>query len=137
MELSEGLYAEGQPLINALRTALNAADVLLAVADGSAFNPSTTSNILLTSYHARTPVMAFSPAYVKAGALLSVHSSAAQAGLQLAGMAAQFLQTNALPASQYPLEFSISVNAYVARSLGLSLDVGLLSERLHKLEQKP
>lgn len=137
MEISEGLYAEGQTLISALRDALRAADVLLAVADSSTFNASTAANILLTSYRARTPVMAFSPAYVKAGALLSVHSTASQAGAQIAAMAAQFLQTNTLPACQYPRDFSISVNPYVARSLDLSLDAGLLSERLRKLEKKP
>jgi ABC-type uncharacterized transport system substrate-binding protein len=137
MELVEGLYAENQSLISALRSALSTADVLLSVADSRAFNASTASNILLTSYRARTPVMAFSPAYVKAGALLSLHSTSTQVGTQLAAMVAQFLQSNTLPASQYPLEFSISANAYVARSLGLSLDVGLLSERLHQLEKKP
>lgn len=136
MELSEGLVSDSTPLITALRSALNAADALLAVADGIAFNPSTASNILLTSYRARTPVMAFSPAYVKAGALLSVHSTASQAGAQLAAMAAQYLQANALPASQYPQEFSITVNDYVAHSLGLTLDAKVLTERLRRLEKK-
>jgi ABC-type uncharacterized transport system substrate-binding protein len=137
LELSEGFYTEGQSLIGALRTALENAEVLLAVADGHVYNPSSVSNILLTSYRNRTPVMAFSPAYVKAGALLSVHSTAAQVGAQLAAMAAHLLQTNSLPASQYPQDFSLNVNEYVARSLGLSLDAGGLSERLRRLEKKP
>ena len=137
LELSEGVYSEGQSLIAALRTALANAEVLLAVADGVVYNPASVSNILLTSYRARTPVMAFSPAYVKAGALLSVHSTAAQAGAQLAAMGAHLLQTGNLPASQYPADFTIQANEYVARSLGLSLDVGLLTERLRKLEKKP
>jgi ABC-type uncharacterized transport system substrate-binding protein len=137
LELSEGVYAEGQSLISALRTALTDADVLLAVADGTVYNPASVSNILLTSYRGHTPVMAFSPAYVKAGALLSVHSTAAQAGAQLAAMAAHMLQTNSVPASQYPTDFSISANEYVARSLGLTLDVGALTERLRRLEKKP
>ena len=137
LELSEGIYTEGQSLIGPLRTALDNAEVLLAVADGFVYNPSSVSNILLTSYRARTPVMAFSPAYVKAGALLSVHSTAAQAGAQLAAMAVHLLQNGSLPASQYPSDFSISVNEYVARSLGLALDAGVLTERLRKLEKKP
>jgi ABC-type uncharacterized transport system substrate-binding protein len=137
LEWSEGLVSEATPLVSALRSALNAADALLAMADGSAFNPSTASNILLTSYRARIPVMAFSPAYVKAGALLSVHSTAAQAGAQLASMTALFLQTNVLPASQYPLDFSVTANEYVARSLGLTLDAKVLAERLRRLEKKP
>ena len=137
LELSEGLYTEGQPLIGALRGALASADVLLAVADATVYNASSVSNILLTSYRAKTPVMAFSPAYAKAGALLSVHTTAAQAGIKVAAMASHFLQTGSLPASQYPGDFSISVNEYVARSLGLQLDARELTERLHKLEKRP
>lgn len=137
LELSEGIHSDGQPLITALRLALADADVLLAVADGTVYNPSSVSNILLTSYRAKIPVLAFSPAYVKAGALLSVHTSAAQAGLKIAAMASHFLQTGNLPPSQYPSEFSISVNTYVARSLGLSLDADSLLERLRKLEKRP
>jgi ABC-type uncharacterized transport system substrate-binding protein len=137
LELSEGLYTEGQALIGALRAALADADVLLAVADGTVYNPSTTSNILLTSYRAKTPVLAFSPAYVKAGALLSVHTTAAQMGSKVAAMASHYLQSGSLPASQYPPDFNITVNAYVARSLGLSLDADSLLERLRKLEKRP
>jgi ABC-type uncharacterized transport system substrate-binding protein len=137
LEVSEGLVSEGTPLISVLRSALNDAEVLLAVADGSVFNPSTVSNILLTSYRAKTAVMAFSPAYVKAGALLSVHSSAAQAGAQLASMAGHYLQSNVLSPSQYPTDFTISGNEYVAHSLGIPLDVKALTERLRKLEKRP
>jgi hypothetical protein len=55
-------------------------------------------------------------------------------------MAAHFLQTGNLPASQYPTEFTVTTNEYVARSLGLNLDAKGLTERLHKLdrlERKP
>lgn len=137
MEWSEGMVSETTPLITALRSALYDADALLAVADGMAFNPTTASNILLTSYRARTPVMAFSPAYVKAGGLLSVHSTAMQAGLQVASMVGHFLQTGNLPASQYPTDFTVTVNEYVAHSLGLKLDAEVLTERLLRLEKKP
>ena len=136
LESSEGLFAEGMPLIDALRGALLGADVLMAIADNTVYNSSTAANILLTSYRAKTPVIAFSPSYVKAGALLSVHSTATQAGAQVASMAAHFLQTGNLPPSQYPTEFTITTNEYVARSLGLNLDASALSERLHKLDRQ-
>ena len=137
LELSEGQYTEGQPLIGPLRAAMANTGVLLAVADASVYNPASVSNILLTSYRDKVPVLAFSPAYVKAGALLSVHTTAMQAGQRIAAMVGQYLQTGNLPASHYPPDFSVSVNAYVARSLGLSLDAEALSERLHKLEKRP
>jgi ABC-type uncharacterized transport system substrate-binding protein len=135
MEASEGMYAEGLPLIDALRGALQGADVLLAIADNTVYNSSTVANILLTSYRAKTPVLAFSPAYVKAGALLSVHSTAMQAGIQAAAMAGHYLQTGNWPANQYPTDFTITTNEYVARSLGLTLDARALSERLRKLDR--
>ena len=140
MESSEGLYSEGRALIDALRAALAGVDAVLAVADSSVYNSSTVTNILLTSYRAKTPVLAFSPSYVKAGALLSVHSTATQAGVQVAAMVGHFLQTGNLPANQYPTDFTITTNEYVARSLGLNLDAKALSDRLHKLdrlEKKP
>ena len=137
MDLVEGSVNDGSPLIHALHAALQDTDVLLAMADGAVYNSATVSNILLTSYRARTPVVAFSPAYVKAGALMAVHTTPGQAGLQLAGMAAHFLQAGALGASQYPGNFTVSTNDYVARSLGLSLDAKTLTERLYKLEKRP
>lgn len=136
MEASEGLYSEGRVLIDALRAALAGVDVLLAVADSHVYNNSTVANILLTSYRAKTPVLAFSPSYVKAGALLSVHSTSAQAGIQIAAMAGHFLQTGNLPANQYPTDFTVTTNEYVARSLGLNLDARALSERLHRMDRQ-
>lgn len=135
LEFSEGVLAEGSPIYPALRSALNGTDVLMAVADPNVYNASTVPNILLASYREKTPVLAFSPAYVKAGALLSVHSSAAQLGMQIAAMAGHFLQANSLPGNQYPSEFTITANEYVARSLGITLDVNSLTEKLHKLER--
>ena len=137
LEWSEGTLVEGQPLIAALRAALQDADVLLAVADGRVYNASSIANILLTSYRAGTPVLAFSPAYVKAGALLALHSTAAQAGVRLANLAGHYLQSGVLPASQYPADFQISANPYVARSLGLVLDPQALGEHLRKPEKRP
>ena len=137
LELSEGLYSEGQTLIGALQMALHDADGLLAVADTAIYNANTVSNILLTSYRAKVAVQAFSPAYVKAGALLSVHSTASQIGNQLAAMAYQALQSNNMPQSQYPVDFSVTTNDYIARSLGLTLDAKALSERLHRMEKRP
>lgn len=137
MELSEGILNEGQTLIGALQAALHDADGLLAVADTAIYNANTVSNILLTSYRANVPVQAFSPAYVKAGALLSVHSTATQIGGQLAVMAYQVLQGNNMPQSQYPADFTVSTNDYIARSLGLTLDAKSLTDRLHRLEKRP
>jgi ABC-type uncharacterized transport system substrate-binding protein len=74
---------------------------------------------------------------VKAGALLSVHTTPAQAGSRVAAMASHYLQTGSLMPSQYPGDFTINVNEYVARSLGLTLDAKDLTERLRRMEKRP
>lgn len=125
-----GLYA-------GLKMALDDVDVLLAVADPQVFNGSTIANILLSTYRARIPVLAFSPAYVKAGALLSLHTTPLQVGSQAANMARGIVQRGLMPGPQYSLEFEVSVNEHVARSLGLLLDAAMLKERLRRLEKLP
>jgi ABC-type uncharacterized transport system substrate-binding protein len=124
-------------LFGGLRAALDSADALLAIADPQVFNSATISNILLATYRAGIPVMAFSPAYVKAGALLSLHTTPGQIGTQAAQMAKASLQSGVLTINQYPQEFSISVNEHVARSLGLNLDAAAMAERLRRLERLP
>lgn len=124
-------------LFAGLKAALEDADVLLAVADPQVFNSATISNILLATYRARIPVMAFSPAYVKAGALLSLYTTPSQIGLQAAAMARQALQGSVVPASQYPQDYVVNVNEYVARSLGIRLDGATLTDRLHRMEKRP
>lgn len=134
--VESGQVAETTALFSALKQVLDQSDVLLAVADAQIFNSGTISNILLATYRARIPVMAFSPAYVKAGALLSLHTTAAQTGLQAGVMARQMLQ-GANPGLQYPVDFQVTVNDHVARSLGLALDASLLTERLRSPGKRP
>lgn len=117
-------------LFSGLKSVLDEADVLIAVADPQVYSGSTIANILLATYRARIPVMAFSPAYVKAGALIAIYATPHQIGMQAAGLARLSLQGNALPAPQYPGEFEISVNDHVARSLGLNLDARVLTDKL-------
>lgn len=137
IELVAGPVPSSTSLFTGLKTVLDGADVLLAVADPQVYNGSTIANILLTTYRARVPVLAFSPAYVKAGALLAVYSTPRQIGVQAGMMARAVLQGGAVPVSQYPLEFSVALNEHVARSLGMSLDEAVLNERLHRLEKRP
>ncbi len=124
-------------LFGGLRSVLDDADILFAVADPQVYSGSTIANILLATYRARIPVMAFSPAYVKAGALIAIYATPQQIGLQAAGLARVALQGSALPAPQYPNDFEISVNEHVARSLGLNLDVRTLTDKLLSGTKRP
>lgn len=137
MEIVGSTVTSPITLYGGLKTVLSDTDVLLAVADPAVYNGTTISNILLATYRSRVPLVAFSPAYTKAGALMSLHSAPRQVGGQAAAMARAVLLGGAMPTSQYPVEFSVVVNDYVARSLGLTLDEGLLVERLRRLERRP
>ena len=137
LSLVSGSVALNGSLFGGLKTVLDDADVLLAIADPQVFNSATISSILLTTYRAHTPVLAFSPAYVKAGALLSLHTTPTQVGLQAATMARTLLQGGTLPPAQYPAEFSIGVNEHVARSLGLALDAATLTDSLRRMDKRP
>lgn len=126
-----------EPVFSGLKRILDEADLLLALADPQIYNSSSIQNILLTSYRAQVPLLAFSPAYVRAGALLAVYSTPAQIGQQAGVMARGALQGKALGLPQYPQDFSVSVNEHVARSLGLNLEPQALTERLRRLEKRP
>jgi ABC-type uncharacterized transport system substrate-binding protein len=127
--------SEESELYPTLQRVLAEPTILLALPDSSLYNNRTISNILLTAYHQRSPVVGFSPAYVKAGALLALFSTPAQVGQQAGEAARQGLATGILPPPASPRQFRVSTNPYVARSLGIMLDEpGLLKERLERQE---
>lgn len=136
LELVSARVGPDAPLFPSLKRVLEEAGLLLAVADPTLYNVSSLKNILLASFRARLPMVAFSPAYVRAGALLAVHTTPSQMGRQAALMVRKVLAGKALPATpQYPQDFSISVNEHVARSLGLALEPGSLNDSLRELER--
>lgn len=124
------------PLYSMLKLALDEADVLLALPDRQLYNSSTIQNVLLASFKARVPMLAFSPAYVRAGAMLALYSTPSQIGTQAGAMAAQVLQGKHIPPwVRYPTDYTVGVNLNVARSLGYSLDAASLTEALRRLER--
>lgn len=106
----------------ALREVLQSADVLLALPDATLYNSSSLQNILLASYRARVPLVAFSPVHVKAGALMAVYTTPSQVARHAAGMVRSWLAGRSLPPAQVPREFDVVVNNHVANSLGLRID---------------
>lgn len=103
----------------ALREVLIHADVVLALPDPLVYNGATLQNILLTTYRARVPMVAFSSAYVKAGAVVAVHSTPAQVARQTAQAVRDWLAGREPPATIYNREFAVVANERVAASLGL------------------
>jgi len=112
--------------------------VLLALPDSSVFNSYTIQNVLLTSYRHRSPLIGFSPAYVRAGALLGLYSTPAQIGDQAAEAIRTVLAGGGLPPPQSPRRFEIGINRNVANSLGIHLDSPAeIAARMSRRETKP
>ena len=101
----------------------------------------TAQSLLLTTYRANIPVIAFSHAYVRAGALAAVYSTPEQIGQQTGEAILRLNQSGSwnLPKPQYPKYFSVSVNSQVARSLGLEIESEqVLVEKLKSsMEREP
>ncbi|MDD5028092.1 MAG: ABC transporter substrate binding protein [Rhodoferax sp.] len=138
MLLRYAKVTDDQALFSALSEVLDGSDVLLALADPLVFNSSSVQNILLSSFRARVPMVAFSPAYARAGAVLSLYSSPSQAGVQAADEVLTALRNGRLPALPVePNDFQVDVNTQVARALGLTLDGETLRMALRRQERLP
>jgi putative ABC transport system substrate-binding protein len=137
LDLVGAIAGDSGQIFAGLKTVLDDTDVLLALPDPLVYNGATVANVLLATYRARVPVMAFSPAYVRAGAMFSLHSTPRQIGQQAAAMARALGSGTGSQLSQYPSEFTVSVNQQVARSLGFVLDEQSLAERLRRVEKRP
>jgi len=105
----------------ALQSLLQSSDVVLALPDTEIYNSATIRNILLTTYRNKTPLIGFSPAYVKAGALCAVFSTPEQLSSHALTIITGYAESHSLPAAQYAKGFEVAINEQVARSLGLAL----------------
>lgn len=119
-------------LVPILSNLLGRSDVLLALPDSSVFRRDNIRAVLLTTFRYQKPVIAFSQAFVTAGALGAVYSSPTQIARQTADVVRGLHGDGAaLPAPQGPSQFSVAINRNVAQALGLSLpDEGTLQRSL-------
>lgn len=137
LQLATEQVAAAENPVPALMRLLDHDGVLLALPDPAIFNPNSLQAILLTTYRSGVPVLGFSQAYVRAGALAAVHSTATQIGTQAGEWIAGLALSGSwkLGAPRYPDYYSVTVNAQVAQTLGINVaDEGALLERLHARE---
>ncbi|PKO86555.1 MAG: hypothetical protein CVU18_14335 [Betaproteobacteria bacterium HGW-Betaproteobacteria-12] len=120
-------------LLAALNGLLPRINVLLAIPDSTIYKRDNIKAILVTSYRHQRPVVAYSAAFVKAGALAALYSTPAQIASQTAELV---VGPAPLPAGAIaPALFAISVNQNVAQALGLAIPdeitirQGMLAER--------
>jgi ABC-type uncharacterized transport system substrate-binding protein len=108
-------------------------DVLLALADPQVYTAATVANLLLACLRARVPVVAYSAAFVRAGAAAAVLTTPQQVGSEIGARLRPLLsgQAQSLPPPAFPSRFQVSVNPAVTRALGLQLPTaGELERRL-------
>jgi hypothetical protein len=125
-------------LLPVLRDLLQHNDSLLMLPQQSIYNRDTVKGVLLASYRSRRPVVSYSPAHVKSGAVASIYSSPVDIGRHLAILINQGLENE--PGTGSPFQFarfySITTNSRVAGALGLVLPAKHnLRSRLDKLGQ--
>ena len=122
LSLSLASVAQNSDVYAALRIVMPRSDLLLLLPDPVATSVDSVHGLLLTSYRAQVPVIGFSEGLAKAGALLSLYSTAAQQGRQGGEIARRVLAgESGLPAPAHPKYFTVRINGSVARSLGLEL----------------
>lgn len=123
-------------VVPALEKLLPRMSVLLALPDPLVHNRNTVQPLLLTTYRAGIPVVAYSESYQQAGAVLALYSTVPQIVAQVAASLRQWQEGRQPPAIQSPAEYTVGINAAVARSLGLHLpSAGELTDRLRAANQ--
>ncbi|MCW8825108.1 MAG: hypothetical protein OQK78_01655 [Gammaproteobacteria bacterium] len=96
-------------------------DSLLLFPDAKVINRTTINTLVLDSYHKKIPLIGYSKALVKAGALLGLYSTPEQLGEDAAEIASRIITGKKVAFHNYPNQFEISVNYKLSRVYGLSL----------------
>lgn len=98
-------------------------DVLVALPDPYIYNVNTAKSVILTTYHANVPIIAYSKSFAKAGALISLYSSIENIANKTAAVA-NAINTNTFLKQKeyYPDDFMLEINTSVARSLNVNID---------------
>jgi putative ABC transport system substrate-binding protein len=125
-------YRTGKALAPQLIEGTTSLDALIATPETAIYNRSTLRTVLLTAYGYGKPVVGYSRAYVKAGALITGYSTPDQVFRQIAEMSDDsFVVKSVIPQADRvatsaravrvisPKYFSIVDNPSVAKSLGL------------------
>jgi ABC-type uncharacterized transport system substrate-binding protein len=102
---------------------LNNNDVLLALPNPDIYNANQAKSIILSTYHANVPIIAYSKSFAKAGALISLYSSIDNIAEKTANIVNTIITDGPQKQKEYyPDDFTIEINSAVARSLNINID---------------
>lgn len=120
----------------ALARVIQNANILVAIPDPVVHTANTVQSILLMSYQADIPVIGYSAAYQRAGAMVSIYTTPEQLSRQAAETIIAWHQGKGLPPTQEPKYFTIGINTTVAHSLGIELpDAVTLEQKLRSMKE--
>lgn len=104
----------------AIERVLGANDVVIATFDPEAYTPANAKWLLYLAFQQRRPIVGFSYALLKAGALAAVFSTPEQIAAQAADLVGDWLRSGVPPGGVVPPRYyHIGLNAPVARKLGI------------------
>jgi putative ABC transport system substrate-binding protein len=123
LKLSQYQVVHVDQLLPRIRQLIQRDDAMLMLPNQAIYNRDTLKGILLTSYRNRIPVISYSPAHVKSGALASIYSSPEDIGKHLGDLLNQYLDDKLkfTGTAQFARYYSIITNDRVAHSLGFKL----------------
>lgn len=123
-------------LNRSLERVLGDSEAFLALPDPLIASPTAARAILLSSYRHRSPVFAYSRAYVEAGALAAVFSTPADSARDALEWLIAARDQGTPPArAQAPKHFDLAINARVARALNVNLPaMSTILESLNALD---
>lgn len=119
LQLNVDSVSNQEQIVPAIDHLISRSDVLLAHPDTAIYSRNTIKPILMTAYRHRRPVVAFSSALAKAGAVAALYSTPGQIGEQTGKYLLSRKKSDTLVL--LPTSFSISINQSVAESFGLRL----------------
>lgn len=122
--------------IDAMRDSLDESDLYIAIYDSEILNRHTSKWLLYMAYKMNKPVIGYSPAYTKAGAVASIYTTPEQFGTQSAEWLIDMLRNNKGNIIRSPKYFSISVNARIQHNLRLpDISAETLKSKIIEMEK--
>lgn len=130
VEINQRVLSDQQNPVSHVRKLLQENDVLLSLPDPGIYNQQTLKGILLSSYRLGKPLISYSPAHVKSGALAAIYTSPEQIGKQLAELLQKLLNSRRNDQQTfYANDFKIITNQQVANSLDLDIPAAAIIEQ--------
>jgi ABC-type uncharacterized transport system substrate-binding protein len=106
-------------LLKALAAFQGKVDFLLCFPDPDLYNPVTIKPLILASLEDRLPIVGFSPAFVRAGAVAGIYPDYRETGRQAAELALRMMRGEERAVDDGPAKVQVAVNQRVARLLGI------------------